>query len=115
MIRALITALVVTAALLLGASPASAHPMPHSVVLLDVHETSVTAHLELPTGDLDTARKGESIPAYLAAHLKPVTTDGRAWTVTVGDLAVSSAEQTSTGPYQEVTATATLTPPAGGD
>ncbi|WP_436521384.1 HupE/UreJ family protein [Actinoplanes sp. HUAS TT8] len=113
--RAFIAALVVTAALLFGASPASAHPMPHSVVLLDVHETSVTAHLELPAGDLDIARKDEPIPSYLAAHIKPVTTDGWPWTVTVGDLALSSAEQTSTGPYQEVTATATLTPPAGAD
>lgn len=113
--RVLITALVVTAALLFGASPASAHPMPHSVVLLDVHETSVTAHLELPMGDLDTARKGADVQTYLAAHIKPVTSDGQAWTVTVGDLAVSRAEQTSTGPYQELTATATLTPPAGAD
>ncbi|GAA2673993.1 hypothetical protein [Actinoplanes palleronii] len=113
--RALITALVVTAALLCGASPASAHPLPHSVVLLDVHETSVTAHLQLPAGDLELARRGEPISAYLAAHITPVTTDGRAWTVAIGDLAVGRAEQTSTGPYQEVVATATLTPPPGGD
>ncbi|GIE85189.1 HupE/UreJ family protein [Actinoplanes regularis] len=113
--RALITALVVTAALLLGAPPAAAHPMPHSVVLLDVHETSVTARLELPSADLDLARGGEPVRTYLAAHIRPLSTDGRAWTVTVGEVAVGSAEQTSTGPYQEITATATLTPPAGGD
>jgi len=104
--------------LLLGASPASAHPMPHSVVLLDVHDTSVTASLELPVADLKTAA-GTTDPAalrtYLAAHIRPATTDGRPWTVTVGDIALSQAEQTSTGPYQEVTASAVLTPPPGGD
>ncbi|GAA2660508.1 HupE/UreJ family protein [Paractinoplanes durhamensis] len=104
--------------LLLGASPASAHPMPHSVVLLDVHDTSVTAALELPVTDLQTAA-GTTDPValrtYLTAHIRPVTTDGRPWTVTVGDIAMSRAEQTSTGPYSEVTATAVLTPPAGAD
>ncbi|WP_433793646.1 HupE/UreJ family protein [Actinoplanes sp. CA-252034] len=107
----------------LGAKPAAAHPMPHSVVVLDVHETSVTASLELPAGDLATAsgiatdlpaRTGE-LRAYLAAHLKPAGADGSAWSVTVGDIDLTEAEQTSTGPYQEVTAEIELTPPAGGD
>ncbi|MEV6343015.1 HupE/UreJ family protein [Actinoplanes sp. NPDC051851] len=115
-------AVAVPAALLLGASPASAHPMPHSVVLLDVHETSVTAELEIPLGDLTAASKiddvtgqEDALRAYLTAHIKPVTTDGRPWSVSVGDISVTEAEQTSTGPYQELDATAVLTPPAGAD
>ncbi|MFI1995583.1 HupE/UreJ family protein [Actinoplanes sp. NPDC020271] len=124
--KALIIALVVTAALLFGASPASAHPMPHSVVLLDVHETSVTAHLQIPLGDLTVAghldltaatlpARSDTIRDYLSDHIRPATTDGRAWTVGVGDLALTEAEQTSTGPYQELDATVTLTPPSGAD
>jgi hypothetical protein len=48
-------AIVVPAALLLGASPAAAHPMPHSVVQLDVYRSSVAARLELPVSDFSRA------------------------------------------------------------
>ena len=115
-------AVAVPAALLLGAPPASAHPMPHSVVLLDVHDASVTADLELPVTDFATASglnvtsgplPTDAIRSYLIAHIKPVT-DGRAWTVSIGAVALSRAEQTSTGPYRELLASATLTPPPGG-
>jgi len=112
-------------ALVVGAGPASAHPMPHSVVLLDVHPAGVTAQLELPVDDLALASgidltAGE-LPAdvqeqlrdYLAEHVQP-TSAGRAWSVEVGDLSVTDAEQTSTGPYREVDAELQLTPPAGG-
>jgi hypothetical protein len=59
-------AVAVPAALLSGASPASAHPMPHSVVLLDVHETSVTATLEIPLSDLTEASGIDVTPATLS-------------------------------------------------
>ncbi|MFF7981703.1 HupE/UreJ family protein [Streptomyces sp. NPDC007901] len=128
MLAAIATA--VTAALLLAAPPAVAHPMPHSVLLLDVHETSVTAELELPLSDFSrasgidldddttarqlSARKAE-VRRYLAAHVHPTTRGGRAWTVTFGAMALGRTEQTSTGRYRELTVRATLTPPAGGD
>ncbi|MEU1182887.1 HupE/UreJ family protein [Streptomyces sp. NPDC005820] len=123
-------AVTVTAALLLAAPPAAAHPMPHSVLLLDVHETSVTAELQLPVGDFSRASgialddsttakqlsaRSAAIRRYLAAHLHPTTGRGTAWTVTFGGPALGRAEQTSTGTYRELTVRATLTPPAGGD
>ncbi|WP_045741726.1 HupE/UreJ family protein [Actinoplanes rectilineatus] len=109
-------AVAVTAALLFGASPAAAHPMPHTVVLLDVHETSVTAHLEIPLSDLTLASGLDGgFGPYLSEHIKPATPDGTPWTVTVGETTVGEAEQTSTGPYQELDAEVTLTPPAGAD
>jgi hypothetical protein len=116
-------AMAVPAALLLGAPPAAAHPMPHSVVLLDVHETAVTAQLELPVGELATASginlegtlPADALRAYLGAHLRPATTAGQPWQVQINDLSISETEQTATGPYREVVATATLTPPPGGD
>ena len=122
-------AVAVPAALLLGASPAAAHPMPHSVVQLDVYKASVTAQLELPVGDLATASgidltsiepsalpaKAAAIRAYLGKHIRPATLKGKAWQVAVGALSLSSTEQTSTGPYRELIVKAVLTPPAGGD
>ncbi|MEV0484862.1 HupE/UreJ family protein [Streptomyces sp. NPDC050508] len=122
-------AFAVPAALLLGASPAAAHPMPHSVVQLDVYKDSVTARLALPVGDFTTASgidlntikptalptKAAAIRTYLAAHIHPTTLKGEAWQVTIGTLSLSRTEQTSTGPYRELIAKAVLTPPAGAD
>ena len=122
-------AIAVPATLLLGASPAAAHPMPHSVVQLDVYKDSVTARLALPVGDFATASgidlttvkstalpaKSKAIRTYLAAHIHPTTLKGQAWQVTIGALSLSRTEQTSTGPYRELVAKAVLTPPAGAD
>ncbi|WP_329250567.1 HupE/UreJ family protein [Streptomyces sp. NBC_01478] len=122
-------AIAVPAALLLGASPAAAHPMPHSVVQLDVYKDSVTAQLALPVGDFTTASgidlntlaatalpaRAKAIRTYLAAHIHPTTLKGEAWQVTIGALGLSRTEQTSTGPYRELVAKAVLTPPAGAD
>ncbi|MEU9917277.1 hypothetical protein [Streptomyces sp. NPDC051001] len=107
-------AIVVPAALLLGASPAAAHPMPYSVVELDVYQASVSARLELPT-QATMSERAEAIPTYLGRRIGPTGTGGKAWQVSVGDLSLSSTEQTSTGPYRELVAEALLTPPPGAD
>lgn len=122
-------AIAVPAALLVGASPAAAHPMPHSVVELDVYQTLVSARLELPADDFSRASgidlgnatqatlpgKAKAIRTYLGKHIRPATTQGKAWQVSIGSLSLSSTEQTSTGPYRELVAEAVLTPPAGTD
>ncbi|MFF4786174.1 MULTISPECIES: HupE/UreJ family protein [Streptomyces] len=119
-------AIAVPAALLLGASPAAAHPMPHSVVQLDVYEHSVSVRLELPVDDFTRASGIEvsartltartaAIRAYLVAHVHPTATDGRTWQVAVGRLGLSRAVQTDTGQYRELVAHAVLTPPSGAD
>ncbi|MEV5525655.1 HupE/UreJ family protein [Streptomyces prunicolor] len=122
-------AIAVPAALLLGASPAAAHPMPHSVVQLDVYQDSVTARLALPVGDFTTASgidlntikstalptKAAAIRTYLARHIQPTTLKGELWQVSIGALSLSRTEQTSTGPYRELIAKAVLTPPTGAD
>jgi hypothetical protein len=122
-------AIVVPAALLAGASPAAAHPMPHSVVQLDVYQASVTARLELPVDDLSRAAgidlgdttpatlsgKAEAIRTYLRKHIHPTSSGSKAWQVGIGALSLGRTEQTSTGPYRELVAEAVLTPPAGTD
>ncbi|MGY5053979.1 HupE/UreJ family protein [Streptomyces sp. 900105755] len=123
-------AIVVPAALLLGASPAAAHPMPHSVVQLDVYRSSVSARLELPVSDFSRASgidlddvTGKAVPAaratairaYLVQHIHPTTSGGKAWQVGIGAMHLSATRQTSTGPYRELTVAAVLTPPAGAD
>ena len=119
------------AAGLLGAWPrlALAHPVPSSVVLLDIKSTGVGAELQLPLGELQlafghdvalhpetlVARLGPQLRAYIQAHVRPVGADGRAWAVTVGALGIQSTEQSYTGPFQTLTARLWLQPPAGAD
>jgi hypothetical protein len=112
---------------LLMALGAQAHPMPNSVVLLDLHPTGVGAELQLPLGELQAAfghdvalhpetlvaRLGPALRAYLTQHIRPVSPDGNAWTVAVRDLSIHAAEQANTGPYQQLTAHLWLTPAAG--
>jgi HupE / UreJ protein len=100
--------------------------MPNSVLLLDVHEKTVQAELQIPLSELGLAIKedllgnpdtilstyGTRLESYLIQHIKPVT-NNEPWTVQVDDLSIKAAEQTATGRYQELVAKLTLTPPAG--
>lgn len=114
-------------ALLVGIASAQAHPMPNSVVLLDLHPGGVGAELQLPLSELQAAfghdvalntetliaRLGPQLRAYIEQHVRPVSPEGQPWAVAVRDLSLHDAEQTATGPYQELTAHLWLTPPTG--
>jgi HupE / UreJ protein len=122
-----ILSFVMLVALALLQGLALAHPMPSSVLLLDVHEQNVGAELQVPLSQLGLALKenmlGEpesvlaeyraELESYLVEHIHPLTPAGEPWKVTVEDLMVKAAEQTSTGPYQELVAALTFTPPSG--
>jgi len=130
-VRSLLAAfLIMMATLMMGAAPASAHVLPTSSVLLDVREDAIEATAKIPLDDLEAATgidlgdgSAESVAAhasevsdYLLAHFAPTSDDGRAWGVTLGELTVAEAgNAASTGIYQELDATFTLTPPAGSD
>ncbi|MBO2009960.1 hypothetical protein [Hymenobacter negativus] len=108
--------------LVVGAYNAQAHPMPNSVVLLDLHPGGVGAELQLPLGELQAAfghyvalhpetlvaRLGPALRTYIQQHMRPVSPEGHIWAVR--DLPVQTAEQTATGPYQALTAQMWLTP-----
>lgn len=105
----------------------SAHPMPSSVLLLDVHEKEVTGEVQIPLSELGlalnldllsnsssvTAGRSGQIKAYLKSHIKPQSEE-KDWLVTIGNLALSDAKQTASGRYQELIAQFTLTPPQNG-
>jgi HupE / UreJ protein len=111
----------------LGIGCGWAHPMPNTLLVLDMHPAGVAAELQLPLSELEpafgqplmsraatlVADAGPQLRAYIEQHTHPVGPDGRAWTVRVGALQVQAAEQTATGPYQELTAQLWLQPPAG--
>ncbi|MFT4229341.1 MAG: HupE/UreJ family protein [Microbacterium sp.] len=126
-VKALAVGVLATAGALAATAPASAHPMPHSVVSLRVGETHVTAAVELPLDDLTLAvgadplggdgvldaAEADAVAAYLADHLAVSSPDGATWATEITDVQASEAEQTDTGAYQELVAEAVLTPPAG--
>jgi hypothetical protein len=114
--------------LLLLVQQAVAHPVPNSVVLLDIHPHRVTAELQLPLQELQpafdhgaialhpdslVAHYSPELRRYLMQHIHPTSPDGRPWTVRVGKLAIGSAEQTDTGPFQRLLAAVELLPPPG--
>ena len=102
------------AALLLGfaTGAALAHPAPNSFVNLDFGAGEVRAEFMLPVSELayamDTEPTAQSLPAYLLAHVKAATPQGRAWKLRI--------EAVRTRTYLEVAylvAQITLAPPAG--
>ncbi|MCM0619518.1 HupE/UreJ family protein [Nocardioides bruguierae] len=126
-----LAALVAAAVLLLGtAGSASAHVVPSSTVELAVTDSDVVATVEIPLDDLEAATgidlgdetqadvdaNADAIEAYLLEHFTPTSDDGTEWTVTEGDLTVVSAgDSATTGVYNALETTFTLTPPAGTD
>ncbi|MBX7442538.1 MULTISPECIES: HupE/UreJ family protein [unclassified Arthrobacter] len=130
-LRVLLAALaVMMSAIVFGAAPAYAHVLPTSSVQLDVREDVIDATAKIPMDDLEAALgldlgdqsaatvagNAAAISAYLLQHFAPTSDDGQAWTVQLNGLGATEAGDTSTtGLYQELDATFTLTPPAGSD
>ena len=105
-----------------------AHPMPNSVVLLDIKADRVDAELQLPLSELELAfghdvnhnsdgliqRLSPQLKAYLLQHIHPVSPDGMLWIVTVKNMLVQPVQDSPSGPYKELTVHLILTPPANG-
>lgn len=104
----------------------SAHPMPNSVVLLNVHADRIEAEVQIPLVELQAAfghavndssaglvtRLGPQLRAYLTRHIRPQSADGRDWTVSVSALSVQETQNPINGTYRELTAQVQLLPPA---
>ncbi|QMW06837.1 HupE/UreJ family protein [Spirosoma foliorum] len=103
--------------------------MPNSVVLLNVHANRIDAELQIPLVELQSAwghavndssarlveRLGPQLRAYLKAHIRPQSPDGRFWTVSVGELTAHESQNPINGVYRELTAQVQMIPPAGDD
>ncbi len=69
------------------------------------------------TENTDTlvARLEPQLSTYLLAHIRPETADKKLWTVEVAGMKVGAAEQTQSGPYQEIVVHLNLIPPPNAD
>lgn len=106
---------------------AFAHEQPTTLVLLDVAPDKVAMTLHVPLNELELAfghevsvnpeasleRWRSPFQEYLLSHIHPLTEDKQAWSVAVLDMQVQKAEQTQSGPFQEILVHLAMTPPAG--
>ncbi|TQJ54637.1 HupE/UreJ family protein [Streptomyces sp. SLBN-115] len=107
--RRLVSALLLSAFLLVGglASPAAAHPMSTSAVLLDIRDDRVEGEVQLPVDRLAIAVDRDLTPAgvlgedrsflkrYTAQHISAVGEDGTPWTVGLGTGSVRTIDGTA--------------------
>jgi hypothetical protein len=118
---------------LLVAMPALvAHPMPNSLVSLDIEPQCIRAEIHVPLIELALAFGGpltahsftvpsdtdfrshrQELEAYILRHIKPTSGDGAVWDVRVDTLTVDASENAINGVYQELHGWLTMTPPAG--
>lgn len=108
---------------------ATAHPMPNSVVLLNVHAYRIDAEVQIPLSELQAAfghavndsstqlvaRMGAQLRAYLMEHIRAQSPDERDWTVSVGALLVLETRNPINGVYRELVAQVHLIPPPNSD
>lgn len=114
--------------LALGAPAASAHVVPTSTIQLDVHATTIDADVSIPVSDVAAATgldlgdrsqaevdgHADAIKGYLLDHFHPASDDNRPWSVTIGDLHVSTTgDPTTTGRYAQLDTTFVLSAPTG--
>ena len=103
-----------------------AHQQPVTLVMLDVGPQNGAMTLHVPLNELELAFGNQvtqtpetslaqwrvQFSEYLMKHIH-LTTKDQVWSVQVKEMEVAKAEQTQSGPFQEVIVHLSLTPPAG--
>jgi HupE / UreJ protein len=114
---------------LLSCAALFAHPMPNSVIALDVRSESITCELQLPLKELQFAlpfdvtkntddllkNHQHELSKYILSHFNIQGTNGEKWRMTIKKIGLAEAEQTATGLYQELTVTILIQPNANDD
>ncbi|AYQ32546.1 HupE/UreJ family protein [Runella sp. SP2] len=107
----------------------SAHPMPNSMVVLNIHEKHISGEVLLPLSELQSAvgmsvndhserlveRLGGALREYLMKHIRPKSFEGVVWKVTVGEMQLLESNNPIVGTYKELAVEFEMTPPSGYD
>lgn len=107
----------------------SAHPMPNSMVVLNIHEKHISGEVLLPLSELQSAvgmsvndhserlveRLGEPLREYLMKHIRPKSFEGVVWKVAVGEMQLLESNDPIVGTYKELAVEFEMTPPSGYD
>ena len=106
-----------------------AHPMPNSVVVLNIHENHYTGQIQLPLAELQSAigkgvndnserlieRLGDSLRIYLRQHIRPKSFEGKPWRVELGEMKVVETQNLLVGIYKELVIDFEMSPPKNYD
>lgn len=91
-----------------------AHPMPNSVLLLDVYQTSLKCKIQIPIKEMELAvsfdmknrknlnTKNAILVNYLNQHFKIIGNENKVWKTILTNISVETAEQNATGKYDEL-------------
>lgn len=114
---------------ILSSTTLFAHPMPNSVIALDVNSKSINCELQLPLKELQFAlpfdvtkntndllkNHQHELSRYIFSHFNIQGSNGEKWSMTIKKMGLAKAEQTATGLYQELTVTILIQPNANDD
>ena len=113
--------------ILLSVSSLFAHPMPNSVLLLDVNSEALSCELQLPLPELqyavsfDVAKNPQQLlqthqkelSNYILSHFKIKGESGKNWNVQLLKMSIKTDEQEATGAYKELVAILKIVPKSG--
>lgn len=103
-----------------------AHPMPYSVLLLDVRDNGISAELQIPLKELQSVfpnkiidtnytnlieQKNKWVNDYLLSHIIITDTCGNKWKISIHGKSILEDEQNLTGKYRELIFQLWLEPP----
>ena len=105
------------------------HPMPNSILIMDIEHDVVFVELQIPINELqfvfsenitnntDTLieRFYTELSDYFTEHINPVNQNGTPWDIKIVSFDLNESEQTEAGAYQELIVKLKLTPPHGSD
>lgn len=106
-----------------------AHPMPNSMVVLNIHERHISGQVLLPLSELQSAvgmdvnahsdrlveRLGSKLQRYLLQHIRPKSFEGVPWAVKIGTMKLVESTDPLVGKYKELTVEFEMTPPKNYD
>jgi hypothetical protein len=110
--------------LVLSGASMMAHPMPNSVMLLNVGSNAIYCELQLPLKEMqyalpfDVTRNTtnllrdhqQDLANYIIPHFNVKGKTGEKWDMIITKMSLANAEQTATGIYQELIVTLIISP-----
>jgi hypothetical protein len=106
-----------------------AHPMPNSVIQMDIYQQTIQCELQLPLSELELAtgfgldKEGTNglmqarakIEEYIRHHFQVKDKNAESWKMAILGMHITKAEQTATGMYRELVIKMTLKAPIHAD
>jgi len=101
-----------------------AHPMPNTVIALDVHSKKINCELKLPLKELQLVvpfdvtkntqklieNHGKYLSKYILSHFTILGSNGKKWNIETNGMTVLESQQQDTGKYKELIVSLSIFP-----